>query len=245
MAASTVTRSTWTDDSGDGISGSIVNNAELQKIYAAIDQMLSGTGLYATLSFGGVARIEGKGLQVKGTAAPAVAAASEGNIYYDSTLQEFLASQNGGAYSALLGSKPIHQAAGSSTAAGATNVDTFTLPSTLTVKDKLRIIVSILQVNANGSTQPLLYNVTDSVSLGNLQITGANFYINVVDVGVAPNSTVKVASLIQYDGAGPVLGRSTFTTPWTSSPTLALRHNGVTAGDTWNWEWAIYLVPGQ
>lgn len=33
----TITRSTWTDDDGSGTTGSILNNAELQKIYDNID----------------------------------------------------------------------------------------------------------------------------------------------------------------------------------------------------------------
>lgn len=52
-AQSTITRTTWTDDDGSGTTGTIINNAELQKIYAAIDQLFAGAGSYATFTFGG------------------------------------------------------------------------------------------------------------------------------------------------------------------------------------------------
>lgn len=42
MATTTITRSTWTDDDGSGTTGSIINNAELQKIYANIDSLIAG-----------------------------------------------------------------------------------------------------------------------------------------------------------------------------------------------------------
>lgn len=53
MAASVTTRSHWTDDDGSGTTGTIINEAELQKIYDNIDLLISGTGSYATLDFGG------------------------------------------------------------------------------------------------------------------------------------------------------------------------------------------------
>jgi hypothetical protein len=53
MAASTVFRSTLTDDDGSGTTGSIWNEAELSKIYDSIDLALSGTGAYTTLEMGG------------------------------------------------------------------------------------------------------------------------------------------------------------------------------------------------
>jgi hypothetical protein len=59
MSASVATRSTWVDDSGTGLTGTIINNSELQKIYDAIDLMFSGTGAYATVEFGGGVKIDG------------------------------------------------------------------------------------------------------------------------------------------------------------------------------------------
>lgn len=98
MAASVVTRSSWTDDSGAGVDGTIVKNSELAKIYDNIDLLVSGTGSYTTLTLGGKLRVEGAGLEVKGAAAPAISAAGEGKIYFDSTLNGFLKSENAGPF---------------------------------------------------------------------------------------------------------------------------------------------------
>jgi hypothetical protein len=66
MAASTITRTTWTNDTGTPSvpvgDGTIINNARLQEIYAAIDQMLAGAGSYTTLSLGGLLAVEGFGI---------------------------------------------------------------------------------------------------------------------------------------------------------------------------------------
>lgn len=65
MAASTITRTTWTNDTGTPTTpvgdGTILNNARLQDIYAAIDQLFSGAGSYTTLRFGGLVAVEGFG----------------------------------------------------------------------------------------------------------------------------------------------------------------------------------------
>lgn len=98
MAASVVTRSSWTDDSGAGIDGTIVKNSVLQTIYDNVDLMFSGGGSYTTLTLGGKLRIEGAGLQVKGAAAPAVSAAGECTAYFDSTSKLLRASEDAGAY---------------------------------------------------------------------------------------------------------------------------------------------------
>jgi hypothetical protein len=91
MAASTITRVTWTD----GPSGTVVNNARKNSdIYDKVDEMFAGAGTYATFTLGGKLRVEGAGITVKGTSAPSVSAASEGAIYFDSTRQQFLKSEN-------------------------------------------------------------------------------------------------------------------------------------------------------
>lgn len=59
MSASVVTRSSWTDDPGTGLAGTILNNAELQKIYDNIDLMFSGTGSYTVAEFGGGLKVNG------------------------------------------------------------------------------------------------------------------------------------------------------------------------------------------
>lgn len=61
MAASTITRTTWTNDSGTPASpvgdGTVLNNARLQDIYAAIDALVA-----ATITFGGLVSAEGFGV---------------------------------------------------------------------------------------------------------------------------------------------------------------------------------------
>ena len=63
--ASTITRTTWTDDSGTPASpvgdGTTINNARLQEIYAAIDELLAGAAPYDPLVFGGTIQVEGLG----------------------------------------------------------------------------------------------------------------------------------------------------------------------------------------
>lgn len=66
MAASVITRDTWTNDTGTAAApngdGTILNNAVLQNhIYARIDEMFAGAGLYATFTFGGLLKAEGLG----------------------------------------------------------------------------------------------------------------------------------------------------------------------------------------
>jgi hypothetical protein len=60
MAASVITRVTWTDDDGTGTTGTIINNARLgSDIYDKIDQLMSGTGSYTTLELGGILKVDG------------------------------------------------------------------------------------------------------------------------------------------------------------------------------------------
>jgi hypothetical protein len=66
MAASTITRDTWVNDTGTAATpaadGTLLNNAALQNnIYARIDAMFAGAGAYATLSIGGLLSAEGFG----------------------------------------------------------------------------------------------------------------------------------------------------------------------------------------
>lgn len=66
MAASTITRDTWTNDTGSAAApnadGTILNNSVLQNhIYARVDAMFAGAGAYATLTFGGLLAAEGFG----------------------------------------------------------------------------------------------------------------------------------------------------------------------------------------
>ena len=89
--ASTITRTTWTDDSGTPASpvgdGTTINNARLQDIYAAIDELLAGAAPYDPLVFGGTIQVDGLGTHLfSATGAGAnrlrvrVASAGTGNV---------------------------------------------------------------------------------------------------------------------------------------------------------------------
>jgi hypothetical protein len=63
MAASTITRDTWTNDTGTAaapnLDGTVINNAALQNnVYARIDELFSGAGSYTTLTLGGSLSVE-------------------------------------------------------------------------------------------------------------------------------------------------------------------------------------------
>jgi hypothetical protein len=64
MAASTITRDTWTNDTGTAANpnadGTVINNAALQNnVYARVDELFSGAGSYTTLTIGGKISVEG------------------------------------------------------------------------------------------------------------------------------------------------------------------------------------------
>lgn len=66
MAASTITRDSWVNDTGTPAvpvgDGTLLNNAALQNhIYARIDAMFAGAGAYATFTLGGILAAEGFG----------------------------------------------------------------------------------------------------------------------------------------------------------------------------------------
>jgi hypothetical protein len=66
MAASTISRDSWTNDSGSAASpngdGTVLQNSVLQNhIYARVDELLSGAGSYTILRFGGLIAAEGFG----------------------------------------------------------------------------------------------------------------------------------------------------------------------------------------
>ncbi len=67
MAASTITRDNWTNDTGSFAvpngDGTVIANTVLQNhIYARIDAMFAGTGAYATFTLGGKFAVEGFGV---------------------------------------------------------------------------------------------------------------------------------------------------------------------------------------
>src|SRR5262245_46578100 len=100
MAASTIDRTnvTLTNDTGSASApngdGTLFQNSWVQAFMNAIDAMWSAS----LATFGGKVRVEGAGLEVKVAAAPAVSASGEGKIYFDSTTNRFMKSENAGAF---------------------------------------------------------------------------------------------------------------------------------------------------
>ena len=134
---------------------------------------------------------------------------------------------------------------GTTTAAGAENVVTVAI-SGLTANDSLFVTGTLASVT-QATASPFLYNATDAVNINAVVASpfaagsSSNFfgYINQFQSG----ATAIGSQFLSVDGARN--GNATFTTAWTGSWTLALRHSGVTAGGTFRWSWAVYVVRGQ
>ncbi len=141
---------------------------------------------------------------------------------------------------------------GTDTAAVATNVDTIAI-SGLTAKDQLYITFSCFTATqATGQVQ--LYTATDAIVLASLT-AGAALVANTGTIGSVIAMTDQSA-VTQIDNLVSALGSpgqgalnqvnaTAVTTAWTGAWTLALRHNGVTAGGTFRYRWAVYKIVGQ
>lgn len=140
---------------------------------------------------------------------------------------------------------------GTSTAAGATDVDTIAITG-LTAKDTIKVEVFLQSVTQN-TAQCSLRNTTDGVnfcfcspsplattvpavlgeSIIRQQVSGTTAFTACFQ-GMSDTST-------RFDN----FSNGTITAGWTSSWTLGLRHGGVTAGGTLSWSWAVYKLAGQ
>lgn len=140
---------------------------------------------------------------------------------------------------------------GTDTSAGATNVDTIAITG-LTAKDTLVIFfngASVTQQTAN----PQLYNSTDAVKIIDLQnsagaIAAGNQRPVTSEIRQRQSAATAISAYSTGASCNPATDtflNSTFTTNWTGSWTLALRHTGVTAGGTFQWTWAVYKMLGQ
>lgn len=180
----------------------------------------------------------GEGTSPVGFAAPSVA----GHVLTDNGAAADPSFQ---ALSTLLGAFTLlHQGAGSSTAAGATTVDSVALASGLTNHDCLLVLVKADLVGGFGTVSPLLYNVTDGVSMVTLDTQNANYWFEIAFVASTPNSLLNVISTSQRL-ATVTAARSVFVTNYTGNWSLGLRHGGVAGGDTWYYDWTVYKLAGQ
>lgn len=137
---------------------------------------------------------------------------------------------------------------GTTTSAVAENVDTYAMASQLTAKDSLQIFIALSELT-QAAANVRLYNATDGVTLTAL---AEDPFLAGVSVGILAmirqqqHAATAVSSLSIAPTANEVQGfTATFTTNWTGAWTLALRHDGVTAGGTLRWSWAVYRVVGQ
>lgn len=141
---------------------------------------------------------------------------------------------------------------GTDTTAAATNVDTFAVTG-LTAKDQLFVTFSCFTATQN-TARVDLYSVTDSLVLAQLTTAAAiaspSGTIGSAVVMTNQSATTQIDSMVS---AAYSLNQASFnavatiaaTTAFTGSWTLALRHGGVTAGGTFRWRWAVYVVKGQ
>lgn len=99
MAVSTITRTHWTDDDGSGTTGTIINEAQLQAIYDAIDQLFAGAGSYTTFVIGGSLEVVGGAVTLDGLSSdPAASAANKATLYFNKTVNELRWSNQAGPY---------------------------------------------------------------------------------------------------------------------------------------------------
>lgn len=146
----------------------------------------------------------------------------------------------------------LKQGSGTSTAAGATTVDSIAITG-LTAKDTLLVYYEVESVTADTALTGL-YDVTDSVALANF-VAGAVVTAGASFIGTATISQRQgggTLAISQARGMNTVTNaaaddgrRTTFTTVWTGAWTLGLRHNGVTATGTFSYVWAVYKLAGQ
>ena len=150
----------------------------------------------------------------------------------------------------------LRAASGSDATAAATTVDTYAMTSSLTALDTLVVMVEVEGVTQQTANPVQLYNVTDSVTIldllgGNVLAAGKVAHISPVKIRQSQTSNLKVNAALGgvtivgvINGVGQGL-QSTFTTAWTGAWTLGLRHGGVTAGGSFKWSWAMFVLKGQ
>lgn len=137
---------------------------------------------------------------------------------------------------------------GTDTNAAATNVDTIAI-SGLTAKDVLVIDFAVASVTQS-TVAPRIYNDTDAVTILLLSLSSGDLaaaakwpgHIRVQQHQSGPTS-------VGATGFGATTLAATnnaaFTTNWTGAWNMTLRHNGVTAGGTFQWSWKVYQILGQ
>lgn len=137
----------------------------------------------------------------------------------------------------------LHSASGTDTNAAATNVDT-TAISGLTSLDTL-YVRAVVGSTTQATLAPRIWHVTDGLSLGtpSTNISAGQVFHFTWTVGQRQTSNLKTSTVMLE--AGVTTFPQTLVTAWTAPWTLALRHNGVTAGGTFDYAWSVYKLVGQ
>lgn len=228
----TLARHTLTDDSGDGASGSIINNAFIQQVYDDIDsEVKSATNPTITTK----------------AAIDAVSGGNAGQVFK---------SNGGGLGSWGAGTCALlTSGSGTDTSAAATVVASYLMGSTAPLLGALDTVVvhfslaSVTQATAGAQ----LYNSTDTLALANCNTgsiaAGTKLFgtqlIRQFQSGATAVAAQTPAYLDSLGGTqGPFANYVTFTTNWTGAWTLGLRHTGVTAGGTFQWSWSVFVLRG-
>lgn len=139
---------------------------------------------------------------------------------------------------------------GTDTNAAATNVDTVSI-SGLTAKDTLHVNILIGSITQQ-TAGCVLYNSTDGANVAQPDAAAAIVVDEVLQSTITVMQSQNSATAVfgRSDGYSNLGERSSFTsaaftTNWTGSWTLALRHTGVTAGGTFRWRWTVCKIAGQ
>lgn len=141
--------------------------------------------------------------------------------------------------------------AGTSTSAGATNLDSIAI-SGLTAKDQIVVEFFIGSVVQQTTSPITLVSVTDSNALlASLSpdIAGGTFTAgNCTLMQGQDGATIYTASVQSFNsvsGTFDGVRNNTVTTSWLTGFTLGLRISGVVAGGTCRYRWAVYKRAGQ
>lgn len=223
------------EDSGSGTDGDILNKSFFSVFVDAVDVALTTAGTGDVV--GPASSVDDRIATFDGTT---------GKLLQDGgqTIAQVIAAGGSGAVSLL------HANSGTNTSAGAANVDTVAI-SGLTAKDRLLTVLVARSITQQTAGTISLYNATDGILAAYLNLTGAltagvTLAATVMSqqqqhAATAVSSFTQGASSVSVD----VVENATFTTAWTGSWTLALRHGGVTAGGTFQYTWAVYKLAGQ
>lgn len=142
---------------------------------------------------------------------------------------------------------------GTSTAAGNTNVDSYSFASNLTALDTVQIYYTIESVTQQTALPGLFGAASVLVYLGaanpSANLPAGGTVIGEVFLRQPQSSATAIwahrtcSDMTTTVQLGTIQGG--VSGAWQGAWTLNLNHNGVTAGGTFKWSWAVYKIAGQ